>query len=130
MKKLILLLLLIFPLFLSAQDLLGKKKKYINSVKQNSTLLIDLPDMTVWSNKADAGSLFLICYFRDEKCDKTVSIYPNEKRKQWEKILNSNCTKVKGDENAWIDPKRQLLFKLVTGENETFGLESTKSNVQ
>jgi hypothetical protein len=83
MKKILLLLLFILPLTLSAQDLLGKKKKFISSVKQNSTLLIDMPDMTVWSNKAEAGSLFLICYFRDEKCEKTASIYPNDKLKLW-----------------------------------------------
>ncbi len=130
MKKLILLILLIFPLFLSAQDLLGKKKKYIASVKQNSTLLVDLPEMTVWSNKADAGSLFLICYFQDDKCDKTISIYPNEKLKQWEKILSSNCVKVKGEKDAWLDQKRQLLFKILPGDNDTFGLETTKANVQ
>lgn len=129
MKRTILLLLIILPLTLSAQDLLGKKKKFIYSVKQNATVLIDLPDMTVWSNKAEAGSLFLICYFRDEKCEKTASIYPNEKLKQWEKILNSNCAKVKGEEHAWLDQKRQLVFRLVPCENETFALESTKANV-
>jgi len=130
MKKIILLLLFCLPLTLSAQDLLGKKKKYIFSVKQTSTLIIDLPDMTIWSNKAEAGSIFLICYFRDERCEKTASIYPNEKLKQWEKILNTNCSKLKGEDQAWLDQKRHLLFKLVPCENETFALESTKANVQ
>jgi hypothetical protein len=130
MKKIFLLLLLILPLTLSAQDLLGKKKKYISSVKQTATLLIDLPDMSIWSNKAEAGSLFLICYYRDEKCEKTASIYPNEKLKQWEKILNTSCAKVKGEDQTWLDQKRQLIFKLVPCDNGTFALESTKANVQ
>ena len=128
MKKVILLLLLLFPATLFAQELLGKKKKYINSVKQASTLIVDLPHMSIWSNKAEAGSLYLICYFNEEKCEKTVSIYPNEKLKQWEKILDSNCAKVKGQESVWIDQRRQLLFKVVPGENQTFALESTKAN--
>ena len=64
----------------------------------------------------------------EEKCEKTVSIYPNEKLKQWEKILDSNCAKVKGQESVWIDQRRQLLFKVVPGDNQTFALESTKAN--
>jgi hypothetical protein len=87
-----------------------------------------MPHMSIWSNKAEAGSLYLICYFNEEKCEKTVSIYPNEKLKQWEKILDSNCAKVKGQESVWIDQRRQLLFKVVPGENQTFALESTKAN--
>jgi len=130
MKKILLLLILILPLTLSAQDLLGKKKKYISSVKQSSTLLIDLPDMSIWSNKAEAGSLYLICYFRDEKCERTVSVYPNDKQKHWETILNNNCSRVKGNDLTWLDQKRQLFFKIVPCENETFGLESSRANVQ
>jgi hypothetical protein len=128
MKKVILLLLLLFPATLFAQELLGKKKKYISSVKQTATLIVDMPHMSIWSNKAEAGSLYLICYFNEEKCEKTVSIYPNEKLKQWEKILDSNCSKVKGQESVWIDQRRQLMFKVVPGENQTFALESTKAN--
>ena len=128
MRKVILLLLLLFPATLFAQELLGKKKKYISSVKQTATLIVDMPHMSIWSNKAEAGSLYLICYFNEEKCEKTVSIYPNEKLKQWEKILDSNCSKVKGQESVWIDQRRQLMFKVVPGENQTFALESTKAN--
>jgi hypothetical protein len=128
MKKGLLLLLLLFPATLFAQELLGKKRKYVSSVKQSSTLIVDMPNMSIWSNKAEAGSLYLICYFNDDKCEKTVSIYPNEKLKQWEKILNTNCAKVKGEESVWIDQRRQLLFKVVPCENQTFALESTKAN--
>ncbi|GEO03126.1 hypothetical protein AAE02nite_07900 [Adhaeribacter aerolatus] len=130
MKKIITLLLICLPITLFAQELIGKKKKYISSIKQSSSLIVDLPEMSIWSNQAEAGSLFLICYFRDEKCEKTVSIYPNEKLKQWEKILNTNCAKVKGEELVWLDQRRQLLFKVVPCENQTFALESTKANVQ
>ncbi|MDB5263734.1 MAG: hypothetical protein JWQ14_3017, partial [Adhaeribacter sp.] len=81
MKKILLLSLLLLPATLFAQELLGKKKKYINSVKQSATLIIDMPQMSIWSNKAESGSLFLICYYNDDKCDRTASIYPSEKQK-------------------------------------------------
>jgi len=128
MKKIITLLLILFPVTLFAQELIGKKKKYISSIKPTSTLIIDLPNMSIWSNKAEAGSLYLICYFNNDKCDKTVSIYPNEKLPQWEKILNSNCAKVKGEELLWLDQRRQLYFRVIPCENQTFALESTKAN--
>lgn len=128
MKKIITLLLILFPVTLFAQELIGKKKKYISSIKQSSTLIVDLPSMCIWSNAAEAGSLYLICYFNNDKCEKTVSIYPNDKLQQWEKILNTNCAKLKGQELAWLDQRRQLLFKVVPCENQTFALESTKAN--
>ncbi|MGV3588706.1 MAG: hypothetical protein ACO1OF_17005 [Adhaeribacter sp.] len=128
MKKIITLLLILFPVTLFAQELIGKKKKYISSIKPTSTLIVDLPNMSIWSNKAEAGSLYLICYFNNDKCDKTVSIYPNEKLQQWEKILNSNCAKVKGEELLWLDQRRQLYFRVIPCENQTFALESTKAN--
>ena len=130
MKKIIILLLICLPATLFAQELIGKKKKYISSLKQSSSLIVDLPEMTVWSNTAETGSLYLICYFKEEKCEKTVSIYPNDKLRQWEKILNTNCAKVKGEELVWLDQRRQLIFRLVPCENQTFALESTKANVQ
>ena len=128
MKKIITLLLIFLPVTLFAQELIGKKKKYISSIKQSSSLIVDLPDMAIWSNKADAGSLYLICYFKEEKCEKTVSIYPNDKLRQWEKILNTNCAKVKGEDLVWLDQRRQLVFRIIPCENQTFALESAKAN--
>ncbi len=116
------------PLAVSAQELLGKKKKYIDSVKSNSDIIIDTPEMTIWNNRTLDGAKYLICYFQDEKCYKSVSIFPADKLAHWEKILDNNCMRVKGQDKLWIDQKRKMMFKILPGENGTFGLESTKSN--
>jgi hypothetical protein len=128
MKKILFLLVALLPLTLSAQEILGKKKKYIDSIKPNSDLIIDTPEMSIWNNKADNGSLYLVCFFKDEKCYKTQSIYPEDRLNHWETILNTSCGKVKGQDNLWLDPKRRLFFRIIPGENRTFVLESTKSN--
>ncbi|MGV3502684.1 MAG: hypothetical protein ACO1O1_03200 [Adhaeribacter sp.] len=128
MKKILFLLLALLPLTTSAQEILGKKKKYIDSIKPNSDLIIDTPEMSIWNNKSDNGSLYLICFFKDDKCYKTQSIYPEERLNHWETILNTSCGKVKGQDKLWLDPKRRLFFRIIPGENRTFVLESTKSN--
>ena len=128
MKILFLLLLLVIPFLAPAQEVLGKKKKYIYSIKSNADLLIDMPDMSIWKNKAEDGSQYFICYFKEEKCFKTASIYPENKLNYWENILNNNCTKVKNATRLWLDEKRQLYFRIIPAENKTFTLESTKLN--
>jgi hypothetical protein len=128
MKRLVLVLFLIFPFVVSAQEILGKKKKYIDSVKPNADLIIDTPEMSIWHNKSEGGSLYLICYFKDGKCYKTASIYPASKLNQWEKMLNTNCGRVEGQDKVWLDQERKTYFKILPGENATFALESTKSN--
>jgi hypothetical protein len=128
MKKLLFLLVALLPLMVSAQEILGKKKKYIDSIKPHSDLIIDTPEMSIWNNKADNGSLFLICYFKDDKCYKTQSIYPEDRLNHWETILNTSCGKVTGQDKLWLDPKRRMFFRILPGENRTFALESTKSN--
>jgi hypothetical protein len=128
MKKLLFLLVALLPLTVSAQEILGKKKKYIDSIKPHSDLIIDTPEMSIWNNKSDNGSLYLICFFKDDKCYKTQSIYPEERLGHWQKILNTSCGKVKGQEDLWLDDKRGLFFRIIPGENRTFALESTKSN--
>lgn len=128
MKKVVWLLFFLFPFVVSAQEILGKKKKYIDSVKPNSNLIIDTPAMSIWDNKTESGSLYLICYFKDEKCYKTVSIYPANKRSQWEKMLNTSCSQVQGEEKMWVDQKRKIYFKIIPGENATFALESSRLN--
>jgi hypothetical protein len=128
MKKLLFLLVALLPLTVSAQEILGKKKKYIDSIKPHADLIIDTPDMSIWSNKSDNGSLYLICFFKEEKCYKTQSIYPEERLGHWQNILNKSCSKVKDQDNLWLDTKRDLFFRIIPGENRTFALESTKSN--
>jgi hypothetical protein len=128
MKKILFLLLALLPLTVSAQEILGKKKKYIDSIKPNSDLIIDTPEMSIWNNKAENGSLYLICFFKEEKCYKTQSVYPEERLNHWQTILNTSCGKVKGQDNLWLDTKRRLFFRIIPGENRTFVLESTKSN--
>jgi hypothetical protein len=128
MKIILFLLAALLPLTISAQEILGKKKSFIDSIKPNSDLIIDTPEMSIWNNKADNGSLYLICFFKDEKCYRTQSIYPESRLKHWESILNTSCGKVKGEDKLWLDPKRRLFFRIIPGENRTFALESTKSN--
>ncbi|MGV3639504.1 MAG: hypothetical protein ACO1NZ_03225 [Adhaeribacter sp.] len=128
MKKILFLLLALLPLTVSAQEILGKKKKYIDSIKPNSDLIIDTPEMSIWDNKAENGSLYLICFFKEEKCYKTQSVYPENRLNHWQTILNTSCGKVKGQDNLWLDTKRRLFFRIIPGENRTFVLESTKSN--
>jgi hypothetical protein len=128
MKKLLFLLVALLPLTVSAQEILGKNKKYIDSIKPNSDLIIDTPEMSIWNNKSDQGSLFLICFFKDEKCYRTQSIYPEDRLNHWQTILNTSCGKVKGQDNLWLDAKRRMFFRIIPGENRTFALESIKSN--
>ena len=128
MKKLLFLLVALLPLTVSAQEILGKKKKYIDSIKPHSDLIIDTPEMSIWNNKSENGSLYLICFFKDDKCYKTQSIYPEERLAHWQKILNTSCGKVSGQDNLWLDTKRNMFFRIIPGENRTFALESTKSN--
>lgn len=129
MKKILLLLILLTPIFCSAQvEIIGKKKKFVATVKEKAQLIIDTPEMSVWDNKGEGSSLYLICYYKEEECIKTLSVYPAEKMGQWERILALNCAKVKGSENLWLDQKRNLFFKILPGTNGTFALESTKSN--
>lgn len=128
MKKLLFLMVALLPLTAYAQEILGKKKRYIDSVKPHSDLIIDTPEMSIWNNKSENGSLYLICFFKDEKCYKTQSIYPEARLSHWQNILNKSCGKVKGQDNLWLDDKRGLFFRIIPGENRTFALESTKSN--
>jgi len=128
MKKILLLILLVLPFMAPAQEILGKKKKYIYSAKANADLLIDLPEMSIWKNKSEDGSLYLICYFKDEKCYKTASIYPENKLGHWENILNNNCTRSREETKLWLDEKRKLFFRIRPADNKTFALESTKAN--
>lgn len=128
MKKILFLLVILLPLTVSAQEILGKKKKYIDSIKPNADLIIDTPEMSIWDNKSDNGSLYLICFFKEDKCYKTQSIYPEDRLQHWETILNTSCGKVKGQDKLWLDTKRRLFFRIIPGENRTFTLESTKSN--
>ena len=123
-----LLLILIIPLVVSAQEILGKKKKYIDSVKPNSDLIIDTPEMSIWNNKLADGALYLIFYFKDDKCYKTANIYTTNKLSQWERMLNNTCSQVLGQEKTWIDKKRKMLFTILPSESTTFALESINSN--
>lgn len=111
-----------------AQEILGKKKKYIYTAKANSDLLIDLPEMSIWKNKSEDGALYFICYFKGEKCYKTASIYPENKINHWEGILNNNCVRLRDETKLWLDEKRKLYFRIKPADNKTFALESTKSN--
>jgi hypothetical protein len=128
MKKILFLLVALLPLVVSGQEILGKKKTFIDSIKSNSDLIIDTPEMSIWNNKSDNGSLYLICFFKDEKCYKSQSIYPEARLNHWETILNTSCAKVKGQDRLWLDTKRRLFFRIIPAENSTFVLESTKSN--
>jgi len=128
MKRFLLLFLVILPFMAPAQEVLGKKKKYIYSAKSSADLLIDMPEMSIWKNKSEDGSQYFICYFKDEKCYKTASVYPENKLNHWENILNNNCTKVKDESKLWLDEKRKLYFRIIPADNKTFTLESTKAN--
>ncbi|PIQ20259.1 MAG: hypothetical protein COW65_16000 [Cytophagales bacterium CG18_big_fil_WC_8_21_14_2_50_42_9] len=128
MKIILLLLLLTLPFVTPAQEIIGKKKKQINAIKSGSDLIIDMPEMSIWKDKSEGGSLYFICYFQDDKCYKTVSIYPENKQSHWENILNNNCARLKDQTKLWLDEKRKLLFRITPAENKTFALESTKSN--
>ncbi len=129
MKKLFLLIIFLTPILCSAQvEILGKNKKFISSIKDKAELIIDTPEMSIWNNKGVGQSLYLICYFKNDDCIKTISVYPVDKQSQWEKILNVNCAKVKDTENLWLDQKRNMFFKISPGTNGTFALENTKSN--
>lgn len=121
------MLVALLPLTLSAQQILGKKKSYIDSVKPHSDLIIDTPEMSVWNNKTGEGALYLICFFKENKCYKTQSIYPEDHLNHWQNILNTTCGKVKDQDNLWVDTRRRLLFRIIPAENKTFVLESTRS---
>ena len=118
MKKLLVIIFFLVPIFLKAQDYpLGKSKKEIREIRKKSEIFIVKESLSDTCDVIDfPGDWQAFFYYRNNICYKIRQAYSIFYTDTIKKLLNSSYKAVK--ENIWSDRNEAVKLELIADKDK------------